>query len=244
MNVSLYQAAATMNGQLRWQEAIAENLAATAVPGYKRQDISFATVEAGVTQAVAGRSMGMVEAKTATDFRQGELQFTGNPQHLALVGQGYFEVQLPNGGVGYTRDGEFRLDAQGQMVTKQGYVVQTDGGPVVMDMGNPAPLVVSADGEVSQGADVKGRIKVVGFNDEQRLTPVGAGVFLARDPGLVPQEVEDPGVRQHWLEGSNVVAAREMTHLLTAMRSFEANQRIIQLHDERLGRTIQELTAQ
>lgn len=243
MNVSLYQAAAAMNAQARWQEVITENLASGAVPGFRKQDVSFNALAAG-TLPLGGMSAAQVvvpEAITTVNVQQGALRPTGNKLDFGLEGAGFFEVQLPGGEVAYTRDGEFKLNAQGQLVTKQGYLVQGESGPFQFDLNNPNPITVSATGEVSQGEDLKGKLRLTEFNDPKLLTSAGGGLFLPGDPNLQPKPTTTTQVRQGYLEGSNMSPTIEMASLLTSMRMFEANQRIIQAQDERMGRVISEL---
>jgi flagellar basal-body rod protein FlgG len=238
MNVSLYQAAAALNASARWQEMISQNLAAASVPGFKKQEISFAAIQSGL---LAGKPLVLPGVSTATNFVQGELRSTGVPTDLAIEGRGFFEIQLPDGTTGYTRDGEFHLDAQGQLVTKQGHPVLASGGTVQLDPRNPAPLTVSADGEISQGADNKGRLTITDFNDTKLLLPAGNGCFIVRDPKAQPTTATAARLHQGYLEAANTTPVAEMSQLITAMRSFEANQRVLQLQDERLGRVIAEL---
>jgi flagellar basal body rod protein FlgG len=247
MNISLYHAASALSANDRWQEVIAENLASSSIPGFKRQELSFGAVQAGVLapadrmRADHPRAFALPHASLVTSFRPGELRYTGSVTDLAIEGNGFFEVRLPNGASGYTRDGEFHISAQGQLVTKQGYVVLGDGGPLQVDLENSAPLSVSPGGEVSQGLDVKGRVQVVEFEDPRLLTQVSGGLFLANDPRANGQAANGSTVRQGWLEGANTSVVSEMANLITAMRTFEANQRVIQLQDERMAKVISEL---
>ena len=246
MNVSFYQAAAAMNTNARWQEMISENLAAGSVPGFKKQEMSFAVVQAGVLPygdpARAGTLLpSMLPTSSAfTNFSGGELKATGAKTDVAIEGPGFFEVQLPNGARAYTRDGEFQLNAQSQLTTKQGLLVLGEGGPLQFDP-NTGPISISSNGEISQADGAKGTLKIVNFNNPKLLTQVGGGMFEARDPNLQPVTGAKATVRQGWLEGSNTSTPMEMANLITAMRSFEANQKVVQMHDERLGRIITEL---
>ena len=242
MNVSLYQAAAAMNANARWQEIISENLASSSVPGARKQELSFAAVQAGMTgngaQAAAAHSI-IPSTQSAINFQPGALRPTGGPTDLAIEGAGFFEVQLPNGARAYTRDGEFHVSAQGQLVTKQGYLVMSDSGPMQFDPNNPAPISVSPTGDVSQGADVKGRLKIAEFQDPRQLTPIGHGCFSADKAR--PADTNSSQVRQGYLEASNISPTTEMASLITSMRMFEANQKVLQAQDDRMGRVISDL---
>jgi flagellar basal-body rod protein FlgF len=244
MNVSLYQAAAALNANARWQEVISQNLASAMIPGFKKQELSFSAVEAGMMPtAAAGGVSGRFEmpaANAASNFQQGEIKYTGVNTDIAIEGSGFFAVQLPNGDTAYTRDGEFQLNAQGQVVTKQGYAVLSDGGPIQMDLNNPAPLSIAPTGEVSQGTDLKGTLQLADFKDSHLLTDIGNGYYLARDPNLQTTETTAT-LRQGYLEGANTSAVAEMAQMITAMRNYEANQKIIQMQDDRMSRVITEL---
>lgn len=244
MNVSLYQAAAAMNAHSRWQDVIAQNLAAGSSPGYRRQEVSFAQVEAGLPTTLPGGLQGRFHipaANTATVFQQGSMRPSQGQLDFAIDGQGFFEVQLPNGDTGYTRDGEFQLNAQGHLVTKQGHLVLSDAGPIQIDPANPAPLTVSSNGTVSQGNDPKGKLRLAEFDQPNQLTTIGGGLFITGASGAQPQPAASSLIRQGYLETSNATPTLEMSNLITAMRMFEVNQRVITMQDERLGKTITEL---
>lgn len=247
MNVSLYQAAAAMNAHARWQELITENLAASTVPGFRKQNISFSEVEAGLPAALTGGIQGRYKlpaAVASTNFQPGAVRPTGGKLDFALEGPGFFEVQLPNGTTGYTRDGEFQLNAQGQLVTKQGYTVLSDGGPLQFDPNNPSPVTVAANGTVSQGADTKVRLRIVEFSDPQKLSAAGQGYFAIGQSDLTADEAQKTTVRQGFLEAANTTPTIEMSQLITAMRMFEANQKVLTMQDERLGKVVSELAPQ
>ncbi|HZR19371.1 MAG TPA: flagellar hook-basal body protein [Verrucomicrobiae bacterium] len=244
MNVSLYQAAAAMNANSRWQQAIADNMVGATVPGSRKQEVSFSSVAAGLAPGATGlngHTFVMPSATTSVSFLQGTLRATGLPSDLAVEGPGFFEVQLPNGSHAFTRDGELQLNAQGQLVTKQGYLVMSDGGPLQLDPANSSPISVSADGELSQGGAVKGRLRLVEFNQPNQLQSIGGGCFIATNPGLIPTSAQASQIRQGFLESANTSPTAEMASLMTAMRMFEANQKVMQMQDDRMGRVINDL---
>lgn len=243
MNVGLYNAAAALRTNDRWQELIAENLASSSIPGYRKQELSFEAVRAGAT-AQAGNpppTFALARGEKVVNFTPGEMKFTGAPTDVAIDGKAFFEVQLPNGSTAYTRDGEFQISGQGQLVTKQGFAVLSDGGPIQIDLERPEAISIASTGEISQGNDLKGRLKLTEFADPQLLTQISGGLFLASNPAIVSGPSQDSTVRQGWQEGANTSVVGEMASLLLAMRTFEANQRIVQLHDERISKSINAL---
>jgi flagellar basal-body rod protein FlgG len=247
MDVSLYQAAAAMNAASRWQEVISDNLAAGQVPGFKKQDLSFSAVQAGFMirppNAMPGASQrsAMPLAGTTTDFQAGEMQRTGVNTDLAIDGNGFFTVQFPDGTQAYTRNGQFQVNNQGQLITSRGMPVIGDSGPVQLDPNNTAPITISPTGEISQGQDAKGRLKVSEFSNPGALTATGNGFYLATDPSLQPSAATSSTIRQGFLESGNTSSMNEMGNLITAMRLFEANQKVIQTEDDRVSHLITEV---
>jgi flagellar basal-body rod protein FlgF len=233
MNVSAYQASAALTAQSQWLEVISNNLASASVPGFKKQEVSFESVQ----DQMGGADSLIPRATVATNFQPGPLRPTGDPHDFAIDGPGFFEVQLPNGTAGFTRDGEFTVNAQGQLVTKAGYPVLDSGAPIQMDPANTRPISVSATGEISQGNQAVGRLGLVEFSNTAQLQPAGAGLFVPSS-GAQPTPASRSTIRQGFIEASNVTSASEMVRMISAMRQFEANQRVVQSQDERLGKAI------
>ncbi len=245
MNVSLYQAAAAMNATTRWQELISQNLAASSAPGSRKQDISFSSVAAGLPSrelGLNGQRFAIPAFRSYTDFSEGQTVPTGVSTDFAIDGPAFFQVQLPNGQTGFTRNGSFQLNAAGQLVTQQGYPVESDAGsPVQLDPTSSGTITVSTTGEISQGGEARGRIKLAEFSDPQKLTNITGGFFISTDPNVKPAAAKASQLRQGYLEGSNGSPTTEMASLLTAMRLFESNQKVLQAQDDRMGRIISDL---
>jgi flagellar basal body rod protein FlgG len=251
MNVSLYSAASAMTSNLRWQEIITENLAASSVPGFKKQEMTVTAVKpAGAPMAEtvgpAGTQFLMPQAVVSTNFAPGQFRFTGLNTDVGIEGAGFLEVQLTDGTLAYTRDGELHLDATARLVTKQGFEVLGDGGPIQFDLDPGGSLQdsisIAPGGEVAQANELRGQLRIVEFNNPALLQPIGGGLFLAQQPGLMESDDPTSTLRQRWLEQANTSPVTEMAGLLTAMRSFETSQRVMQMQDERMGKTIAELT--
>ncbi len=243
MEVSLYQAAAAMNATARWQDMIAQNLAAAPIAGGRKSEISFSDIQAGVDPNVTGGNANyfIPSANTVTNFQPGELHATGNSMDFALEGPGFFTLQLPNGQTAYTRSGDFELNANGQLVTPAGYLVMGSAGPLKFNPGSSDPITISATGEVSQGSLKVGTLKLTEFSNPQNLTMLGAGQFQANGPDAGPTAATSTKVRQGFLEGANASPTTEMSGLVTAMRMFEADQKVMQMQSDRMSKTISEL---
>ncbi len=116
-----------------------------------------------------------------------------------------------------------------------------DGGPLILDLNNHTEVSISATGEVSQGTDGKGRIKLTEFGNPRALTRISGGYFLADNPTVNATPSTASTVRQGALESANTSVVMEMANLMTAMRTFEANQRMAQIHDDRIAKAIADL---
>ncbi|MGP8202014.1 MAG: flagellar hook-basal body protein [Limisphaerales bacterium] len=242
MNVSLYQAAAALNANSRWQDVIAENLASSSVPGYRKQSLSTAAAQAGLLSANGGspQYFNVPQTKISTSFQSGELNYSGDDKNAAIEGKGFFKIQLANNITAVTRDGEFHVSSRGQLVTKEGYTVLGQNGPIQLDFHNRDPISISSTGEVSQGSDVKGKLSLTDYENPELLTPTNGVFFLATNPGLRAKPATG-SVRDGYVEGANTTALGEMANMMTAQRGFEANQKVIQIQDERMGKVISDL---
>jgi flagellar basal-body rod protein FlgF len=244
VNVSLFQAAAALDANSRWQEVIADNLASSSVPGYKQQQLSQAAVQAGLMSAHGMRNLpqyfSVSTTSTSTNFGAGEMKYTGNGTDVAIEGNGFFTVKLPNGMTGLTRDGEFQINSHGQLVTKESYPVLGIDGPIQLSPDHSGPLSISSAGFVNQGSEKQGQLKVIQVDHPQKLTQLSGGYFMAKDPKLVIKP-STANLREGYLESSNTSTLTEMASMMTASRGFEANQHVIQIQDDRLNRTITEL---
>jgi flagellar basal-body rod protein FlgG len=244
MDVSLYQAAAAMNATAQWQELIAENLTAAPISGGRKRDISFSDVQAGMdpnATGSAGSNYFIPTAHTVTNFQPGELHASSNPMDFALDGPGFFTIQLSNGQKAYTRGGEFTLNAKGQLVTNQGNAVLGQGGPLQFNPNSTDPVTISPSGDVSQGEQPVGKLQLAEFSHPEALTMIGADNFRSDTAEAQPTEATSTKVRQGFLEGANTSPTTEMSGLVTAMRMFEANQKVMQMQSDRMSRTISEL---
>lgn len=247
MNIGLFQAASALTTNGRWQEIISNNLASASVPGFKGQNMMTSAVKAGLSplsnifSSFMPHSALVPQGQTTTNFQPGQVKYTGNKSDVAIDGKGFFSVQLSNGQTGYTRNGEFQINSHGQLVTNEGYPVQGAQGPITVNLQDSSPIQISPTGQVSQGASIKGTLQLTDFDNPSLLTQVSGAYFTAQNANIHASPSTTSSVRQGYLETSNTSTVSEMSNLIGAMRGFEANQHVIQLQDDRLGKTISEL---
>ena len=172
-----------------------------------------------------------------TDFSPGPLKKTDNPFDLAQEGNGFFCVQTPDG-IRYTRNGHFTLDAQGLLVSRDGYTVIGNGGEISID---GQSFAVDIQGNISvDGAQVD-KLRVVEFADPLVLEKVGDTLFAATDPDAIPENPEMIHVRQGFLELSNVDPVRMMTEMIEVLRGYESYQKAIRALDDASAKSINEV---
>ena len=251
MNVSLYQAAAALEGTQERQNVIAANLAAANNPGFKRHNVGFHAVNASMfndaMQAVDKTQLQYMLPKLVgyINFSQGSLNRTGNTNSMAIDGPGFFVITGPNNDTIYTRNGAFQVNAQGQLMTNDGYLFRLagGGGPITVATDSESPITISRDGMVSQGGASLGKIEMMNFEEKDLkiLKRIGGGYFSNNGATPIPIDPLKTKVAQGFLESSNTTPMIEMGELMTSLRHFEANQKVMKLHDEQMGKIIREL---
>jgi flagellar basal-body rod protein FlgF len=246
MNIGLYQSASALGALERWQDAVAQNITSSQVTGFKRRVVQVAAQPRGEMlvdpSARPDRGEGVPalypQTRYGIAFQSGENTPTRRDLDLALAGEGFFTVRMPDDTLAYTRNGEFRLNAERVLVNGQGLDVLSDFGNPIQLLPQGGPPVVTEDGLVRQGDVVVGRLGIAASTAPERLIPLAGGLFLA-DESAGMQPVEQPVVQQGYLEGSNVSPLREMVDLVNIARAYEANQRLIQSRDKLLERTLE-----
>ena len=225
-------------------ERIGVNLANALTPGYRREIVVAqpSRVEAAggfarlVAAGQASETGSVQDMQVLRDARPGTLKATGQAWDLALNSDGYFEVTTPEGPA-YTRRGQFQVDAQGRLVTAQGWAVMGVDGELRPGTGVPAVL---ADGRIRVGDNTVGRLRIVQFAEPGALRHIDAGYFASEAPGELVSEARS-GVRQGYLENANVSHSHEMVELMRTMRHFESMTRVLQGYDDMIGGAIRKL---
>lgn len=246
MNIGLYLGATALNTLERWQESIANNMASSQVPGYRKREVQFATQLAGQIPFGQGVAAGAVAGefpalKRAINFAPGQIHGTGRDLDVAIRGEGFFEVELEDGTRAYTRDGSLHLSPERTLVDSQGRPVLGEGGAPLQLLPDGGPLTIARDGTVSQGTLEVGRLAIVRFDDPQQLEPLSGGLFRA-PVGVNPIPVEQASLQQGALEASNVSAIESMVNLVNVTRAYQAAQKVVSTRDELLEKTLRALT--
>lgn len=248
MNIGLYQSAASLAALERWQDNVSQNITSAQTTGYRKRTIEFNAETAGEIhpdhQAKLGQDAGMpaVFPRTSSgiSFVSGETTPTRRELDVAIQGEGFFEVRMPDDTMGYTRSGEFRLRPDRTLVTSADLeVLNTDGDPFVLLPGS-GNITINQDGTLMQGNVPLGKFSIQKFDNTAALIPTAGGMFKA-GPGAGMSEVEQPELMQGYLEQSNVQPLREMVDLVLISRAYEANQKMITTIDQQMGKALEAL---
>lgn len=182
-------------------------------------------------------SYGIHSSEVEINFEQGQLHPTENTFDLALRGKGFFCVETPEG-ERYTRSGDFTKDGSGYLVTKEGYKVLGENGYIRIDSSS---MIVNEKGEVYADAQLQDKLKLVDFDDYNILRKEGDGLVRIEESIEAEPVITAGMVQQGFLESSNVDSIKEMVDMITMMRTYEANQKMIKIHDELIGKAVNEI---
>ena len=256
---SLYVAKTGLDAAQSKLDVISNNLANVSTNGFKRsravfQDLLYQNLrQAGAmssqqTSIPSGIQLGTGVRLISTEkiHTQGNLISTGNTLDLAINGNGFFQVLLPDGTIGYTRDGSFQKDNQGQIVTSDGYPLQ----PNITIPENTQSITISNDGIVSitqanqAGSTNIGNIQLVNFVNNAGLQNIGQNLYQETASSGTPTP-ENPGqnglglINQGFVESSNVNVAEELVEMIQAQRNYELNSKVVSTTDQMLEKLSQ-----
>ncbi|HEY8463940.1 MAG TPA: flagellar hook-basal body protein [Bacillota bacterium] len=235
----IYIAATGMVAELNRQDIVANNLANLNTTGFKADRTTTATFQTLLVNAydrsgmtpIGTMGLGTAVRPTYTDFSNGALLVTGEPTDLAIEGDALFTVITPEG-LRFTRGGNFSRDRDNYLVTREGYRVMGEQGPIQVD----GEFQVSATGEVIQDGTVINRLGLVATTGARKE---GESLYTVEQA----EPATDYQIHQGSLEQSNVNAIRQMIAMINLTRSYETNQRALSAHDETLGKAVNELSS-
>jgi flagellar basal-body rod protein FlgG len=256
---SLWIAKTGMEGQQTKLDTISNNLANVGTNGFKRGGVLFEdlmyqnlrqTGAASSDQSVlpTGLQVGLGSRVSATtrNFGQGTLQQSSNDLDLAIKGKGFFQITLPDGSTGYSRDGAFQVDANGQLVNSAGFVLQ----PGITIPANAQKVTIAQDGTVNVNVpgqalpQAVGQITLANFINPSGLEPRGQNLYAESASSGAPQAAA-PGtnglgtLHQGAVEGSNVNVVEELVSMIATQRAYELNSKAIQTSDQMLQKLAQ-----
>jgi len=247
---ALYSAAAGMESQQMNLDNISNNLANVNTTGFKKsklefQDLLYQTTRAAGSQQGGDNQLpsslqigqGSIPIATQRVFTNGQLTQTGENLDIAIQGDGFFQVQMPDGSLAYTRDGALQTDSSGRIVTADGYPVAGGFQPVPAGTTN---ITITSSGAVtyttSSGA-TNSQLQLARFTNSGGLEAQGQNLYKETSASG-PAELGDPGqsgfgqLQQGYLELSNVSVVEEMVNLILAQRAYEVNSKAVQAADE------------
>ena len=250
----LYISASSAITEAKRVDVIANNIANVNTTGYKKDvmvtqnfsEVLISRINDRIDKGLRGSrpfkplgtiSYGIHSSEIMVDFKQGQLNSTGNSFDLALRGKGFFCIDTPEG-ERYTRNGSFAKDAEGWLVTGEGWRVLGEDGYIRIE-GNY--MTVNEKGEVFSDVQLVGKLKLVDFEDYEALRKEGNGLIRIAEEIDAEPVITAGTVQQGFLEGSNVNSVKEMVEMLTMIRTYEANQRVIKIHDELIGKAVNEI---
>ena len=248
---ALWTSASGMEAQQMNLDVIANNLANVNTTGFKKANVQFQEMMYDTAEAPGASSTdssttptgiqvgyGSKPVATERNFSQGSLQQTGNTYDVAIQGTGFFKLTLPDGSNAYTRDGSFLVNADGQIVTSQGYLL-TGAGQIDPKATN---VTIGSDGTISaviNGTTAKiAPITISNFPNPQGLSSEGNNLYLATDAAGTAIDGQTPGTNglgtlsQGYTETSNVQVVEEMVNMIQAQRAYEINSKAIQASDD------------
>jgi len=238
----LYSAASGMISASYREEVISNNFANLRTPGFKKEEATQTSFEAVLLgqlqktslstaywQYLGSMPLGSGIAEIATDFSQGPLRATSLSTDLAIEGEGFFVLQLPDGEIGYTRNGSFILDGEGNLVTSDGYFVLGETGPIKLETNN---FKIDNQGNIIENETLIDRLLITTFNSND-FNRIREGVFQPQAGNIpLPQAELNFKIHQGYLEEPNIDLSLEIAKMVTNLRYFEANQRVVSTYDQ------------
>jgi flagellar basal-body rod protein FlgG len=254
MSGEIYMAAVGALAYEKRLQIISNNLANSNTVGYKQDHGQFQIPDVSALPQESTQDIDELDITQAdlfwsnfnvyTDHTSGSLKNTGSDLDLALVGKGFFCVQTPDG-IHYTRKGDFTLDENGVLVTRNGWPVMGESGEISIDSEeNPnqyKKFSVDEEGNVTVDGDEVDSLRLVDFPQPNKLTKVGEALFKATGSGMGEIQAEEVRVSQGFIELSNVDAVKMMTEMIEVLRGYESYQKIIRSVDEVNSRAINEI---
>lgn len=230
MSSGKYSAISGAVARMQMLENISEHLASAKVPGYKKDVVAFEAVLGEATSGMATKGTNYARlTKSEIDFTPGHVEYSGDPLDLAINGEGFFQIQRPDGTFGYARKGNFELNGEGKLIDTNGFpVMGAEGGEIIL----PRPDVsIGLDGSIWDDETRVGQVGLFYFADTSVLRKAGGEMFVPIDD-IQPEIHTSPRISQKNLETSNIDMMKSMTRMTSNLRAFEATQKALKIYSD------------
>lgn len=250
----LYSAYTGMINQQKRLDTITNNLANASTTAYKREGATsrafneYLTVKVNdrttgyITQPIGNMSLGVKIGENYTDYAQGSFRSTENTYDLAIEGNGFFSISFTNKNgeqsIMYTRDGEFTIDAEGALRTKDGDYVQGEGGNIYIPT-DATDVAITSTGEIFADQQYIDKVQVVDFENYDYLKKYGENMYQTVDGAVQTESLAL--LHQGYLETSNINVVNEMVEMITISRAYETSQKAVQTADAMMEKSVNEV---
>lgn len=230
MSSGRYSAISGAVARMQMLENISERLASAKTPGYKKSVPAFEAKLGEATSGMASRGTNYTQlSKEKLDFSSGEVEYSGDPLDLAINGEGFFQIQCPDGTFGYARKGNFELNSEGKLIDTNGFpVMGADGNEIILPN---SEVNIGLDGSIWDKDTLVGQVGLFLFADTSVLQRTRGEMFVPTD-ATQPELHPSPIISQKNLETSNVDMMKTMVQMTSNLRAFEATQKALKIYSD------------
>ena len=247
----LYIAGSGMTERAANLEVVANNIANMQTDAFKRDRVAYSTfkemylnrIQEGQKEEPVGKlALGSIMGTdTFTDFTQGALVSTGDDHDLAIEGEGFVKVSLPDESMRYTRDVHWNLTQDGLLVDDRGFAIMDEKGGEIALTGK-GNVSISDNGDVYQDGKIAAKIGLIEFDDNGCLEKDSSSMYrLNGDPFLLEKDAENTSLRQGYVEKANFSPLNAVTEMIEILREYESSQKVVQIYDETINQAINKL---
>ncbi|HMA60046.1 MAG TPA: flagellar basal-body rod protein FlgF [Halanaerobiales bacterium] len=242
----LYTAASAMQTNMRRMDITSNNLANADTDGFKKSnsvqrtfsEMLISRIDSNGQTEIGALGSGVDIAENYTDYSHGKIEHTNNKLDIALKGDGFFTVQTPQG-IRYSRNGNFTLNSQNQIINEQGHLLLNENSEPIQTIPG-REISIDKSGQIYLGELEGERINIVDFADYRNLSKVGDNLYQTAD-GIEGMPADEVQVMQGYLESSNVNIVQEMAGMIQTTRAYETNQKVIQTIDNSLDKAVNDV---
>jgi len=247
----LYIAGSGMTERAANLDVVANNIANMQTDTFKRDRVAYSEfkemflnrIQNGEkTEPVGKLALGsLLDTNKFTDFTQGPLASTGDDHDLAITGDGFIKVAMPDGSMRYTRDAHWNLTSDGKLVDGRGFaILDSKGGKIVL--GTKGNIAISEDGTIYQDGKSTGKIGIFEIDDRSLLVKESSSIYrLDGDSSFLERDAENSSLQQGYVEKPNFSPLSVVTDMIRILREYESSQKVVQIYDDTINQAITKL---